>query len=78
MEPHERIRYTFCTLLRKLLASIGHDFLRNGEFKPNFYSYFLYGINALGFTSCIYTLMTYDVATGLNSIGYGAVTVQVE
>lgn len=78
MEPHERIRYTFYTLLRKLLIASGHDFFQNGGFKPNLYTFFLYGLNALGFSFCIYTVIWYDVATGLHSIGYGAVNVQVK
>lgn len=77
MEPHERIRYVFYNLLQKLLTSIGHNFLANGSFKPNAYSFFLYGLNALGFTSCVYTVISYGVSTGLSSICYGAINFQV-
>lgn len=77
MKPHERIRYTFYNLFRKLLFSIGHDFLQKDGFKPTAYTFFMYGLNALGFTSCVYTIIWYDIATALNSIGYGAVNIQV-
>lgn len=77
MNSHERIRYIFYNLFRKLLFSIGHDFLQEEGFKPTAYTFFLYGINVLGFTSCIYTIIWYDVSTKLNSIGYGAVNIQV-
>lgn len=77
MEPHERIRYTFYNLLAKLLMSIGHNYLHKNGFKPHLYTYFMYLVNAVGFTSCIYTIIWYDAATALNSIGYGAVNVQV-
>ena len=78
MEPHDRMRYTFYNLLRKILISIGHNFFCDGGFKPTFYTIFLYGLNALGVTSCIYTLIWYDVSTGLNAIGYGAINIQVK
>lgn len=78
MEPHERIRYTFHTLQRTLVTAVGHDFFEVGGFKTNFLSFFMYGLNTLGITSCIYTLLWYDIATGLNSIGYGAINIQVE
>lgn len=80
MEPHQRSRYTFYDSFRKILISIGHDndiFIKD-SFKPNFNSSFLYGLNALGFISCVYTIIWYDVSTGLNSIGYGAINVQVK
>lgn len=77
MKPHERIRYTFYDLFRKLLKSIGHDFLQKGGFKPTWYAFSLYGLNAFGFACCVYTVVVYDVSTGLNSIGYGAVNIQV-
>lgn len=53
-------------------------FLREDGFNPTLYSYSLYALNALGFTSCIYTLTVYDTKTRLNSIGYGAINVQVK
>lgn len=77
MKPHERIRHTYHILLRKLLVAVGHDFLQKGGFKPSSYTFFLYGLNAFGFASCIYTVLVYDVATGLNSIGIGANNIQV-
>lgn len=42
------------------------------------FRFFLYGLNVLGFTSCIYTVLAYDVATGLDSIGCGAINIQVK
>lgn len=77
MEPHERIRYIFHTLQRKLVIIVGHDFYEKGGFKTNFLSFCMYALNTLGLTSCIYTLLWYDTSTGLNSIGYGAINVQV-
>lgn len=77
MEPLERVRYTFYNLLRNLLIVVGHNFLEEGGFKPNLFSFFLYGLNVLGTVSCIYTVLYYDVETGLKSIGYGAVNIQV-
>lgn len=58
--------------------AVGHDFLQSGGFKPTPYTFFMYGLNALGLISCIYTIIWYDVSTGLNSIGYGAINVQVK
>lgn len=79
MQPHERIRHIFYNSFRKLLISTGHDYLgEGGEFKPNFLTYFMYLFNAVGFITCIYTIIWYDVETGLNSIGYGAVNIQVK
>lgn len=78
MEPHERIRYIFYNLLCKFLILVGHDFLGKDVFKPSLYTIFLYGLNALGFVSCIYTLIWYDISTGLNAIGYGAFNIQVK
>lgn len=78
MEPHERIRYVFYNLLRKFLIAVGHDFLHKDGFKPSLYSFFLYGINSFDFISCIYTMIWYDIATGLYSIGYGAINIQVQ
>lgn len=78
MEPHERIRFTFHTLERTLLIVVGHNFFEDGGFKPNLISFFLYGLNMLGITSCIYTFLWYDISTGLNSIGYGAINIQVK
>lgn len=77
MEPHERIRYIFHTLQRKLLIIVGHNFYDKGGFKTNFLSFCMYALNTLGLTSCIYTLLWYDTSTGLNSIGYGAINIQV-
>lgn len=77
MQPHERIRHTFYTLLRKLLIIVGHNFIDEGGFKPNLFSFFLYVLNVLGFASCIYTFFWYDIETGLKTIGYGAVNIQV-
>lgn len=78
MKPYERIRFVFYNLLKKLLTSIGHDFVGKDPFKPTLYTFFTYGLNALGITSCIYTMLMYDVATGLNSIAYGSINIQVE
>lgn len=78
MKPDERIRWTFYDLFRKLLIIVGHDYLRKDGLKRNLYTYFVYFTNAVGFTSCIYTVMWYDFSTGLNSIGYGAVNIQVK
>lgn len=78
MEPYERIRYVFYDLFHKLLIVTGHDYLRKGGLRRNYYSYFMYLANAVGFTSCIYTIIWYDAATGLNSIGYGTVNIQVK
>lgn len=77
MEPHERIRYVFYSLQRKLLIAVGHDFLGKDGFTPNSRTYFIYGLNALALASCIYTVIWYDISTGLNSLGYGAVNIQV-
>lgn len=78
MEPYERMRYTFFRLFRTILIIIGHDYLRKEGLKRNWYTYSMYLVNVAGFTSCIYTVMCYDVPTGLNSIGYGAVNIQVQ
>lgn len=78
MEPQERIRYTFYNLLRKCLIAMGHDFLQGDGFKPNLYAFFLYAINAIGFISCVYTVIWYDISTGLGSVGYGAISIQVQ
>lgn len=77
MEPHERARYTFHNLLRRLLIVIGHNFIKEGGFKPNLFTFFLYALNVFGSVSCIYTVLWYDFETALNSIGYGAVNIQV-
>lgn len=77
MEPHERICYTFYYLFRKLLIAVGHDAFQISGFRPNLYAFFLYGLNALSFVSFIYTVLVYDVATGLHAVGYGAINVQV-
>lgn len=78
MQPHEKIRHIFYTLHRTLLIFVGHNLYQEGGFKPNWYTFLLYGLNTLGITSCIYTLLWYDVSTGLNSIGYGAINIQVK
>lgn len=77
-EPHQRIRYVFYNLLQKLLFPIGHDFLTEGGYKPTSNTYFMYCVNALSFASCIYTCIWYDISTGLNSLSYGAVNIQVK
>lgn len=60
-----------------MLITAGHNYLHKDKFTPNLYTYFLYGLDALSFISCVYTVLVYDVSTGLNSIGYGAVSIQV-
>lgn len=77
MKPYERIRYTFYNLLQKLLISIGHNYLVKDEFKPSPYSFSLYAVNILGLLTCVYTVIVYDIPTGLNAIGYGAISIQV-
>lgn len=56
---------------------IGHDLFAAGGLKLNALSYFLYGLNAAGIFSTIYTIFVYDTTTGLNSMGYGAINCQV-
>lgn len=41
------------------------------------HNFFVDGLNALGFASSIYTVICYDVSTGLGAMGYSAVTIQV-
>lgn len=77
MKPHETIRYVFHNLLRNILIVLGHNFLQMDGFKPTPYTYFLYLTNVFALMSCIYTVMWYDISTGLNSFGYGAANIQV-
>lgn len=77
MEPHEKIRYSFYHLLRKLFAAVGHDFLRADGFKPNFNTYCIYLVAVIAFTSFHYTIMTYDIVTKLSAIAYLALVYQV-
>lgn len=78
MLPHERIRRLFYNFLRKIAIVIGHDIFADGGLKLNALSYFLYGLNAAGLSSTIYTIYVYDTTTGLNSLGYGAINCQVK
>ena len=77
MQPHERIRYLFYVILRKIATLLGHDIFDKDGLKLNAISYFLYGLNAAGLSSTIYTFFMYDITTGLNSIGYGAINCEV-
>lgn len=77
MEPHEKIRHSFYKLLRKLFMAVGHDFLRDDGFKPNFYTYCIYLVSATTLTSFLYTILIYDIATKLGSIAYLAMFCQV-
>lgn len=78
MESLKRIRFIFHNFLRTALIAVGHDFLQKDGFKPNLYTFFLYGLDAFAIACCAYTVIWYDVSTGLNSIGYGAINVQVK
>ena len=77
MEPHEKIRYSFYNLLRKLFIAVGHDFFGDDGFKPNLYTYCIYVVSVASFTSFLYTILVYDIAIKLTTIAYFAMFCQV-
>lgn len=70
MEPHQKIRYLFHTLLRKLFIFIGHDIFRDGEFKPYSATYFIYVLFIIFFLGAFKTLAFYNMTVVLNMIAF--------
>lgn len=71
------MRFIFYTVMRNLFIVGGHDIFRDGGLKRNWYSYLMYVITAVPILSSIYTIVTHDAATGLNSCSYMAIGLQV-